>query len=421
MTVHVCFCTPRLPYPPVSGGKIETHGLIKSLTSRGHEVRVIAYGNDTDKAAELEAATGCTVRLVPGLPDTTPVTLLRNLFASDPHAIMTSRTERFQDAVAAVLRRQPVDVLHLHTFQMSYLAESIDTEIPVVIRFTNVKSAIYEQFAQHTDNRLKAAYADRQARKTEQFECEIAGEADRTLAITDADARRLHRNRTASGEFRHRATFDILPAAVDLEQFSPGRGGIETRSDPDIADATADGGGSDRPIITFFGSMDYYPNEDAAIWFTNHILPRLREHEDVVFEVVSKDSPDSVQELASRDGVRVTGFVEDIGVYLERATAVVVPVRIGTGVHINLLHAMAMSKPIVTTPTGAQGIDAEDGVHLSVADEETTFAAAVRDLLADADRRVRYQRNARALVEEKHSLRTVGRSIEQHYEDLIND
>lgn len=390
--MKVCFCVHRLPYPPVGGGKRETYKFIEGLADRGHDVEVVAYGDDPDRADEMERRVGCSLTLVPGLPDRTPSNLARNLLSTAPLPVTKARTGRFERAARRGAER--ADVLHLHALQTSFLASALDVDVPTVLRFNNVKFEIYRQFAGRARNPAKACYAYLQYAKTRRFEASIPGSCDLALTITDED-RQLLLERGAPGPV------DVLPAGVDVARFSPS------------------GIAPDERTVTFFGSMDYHPNEDAAIRFADDVFPRIRrEFADATFEIVGKNPSRAVQRLGDRDGIRVTGFVESIRDYVERATVIVLPIRVGTGVRMKALHAMAMGKPIVSTPLGVQGIRIEDGRHAVVADADAAFVRSVTDLLADPDRRERYGREAREFATANHDWSTILPQLEAYYETV---
>jgi glycosyltransferase involved in cell wall biosynthesis len=376
----------------MAGGKRETYRLVEGLAERGHAVDLVVYADDADAAEEMEAEAGCTVTTLPGTPDRTPGNLLRNVFSSDPLPVMKARTERYESEVRR--RARDADVLHLHALQTSYLAATVGVSTPTVIRFNNVKYEIYRQFAHYTRNPAKAAYAYLQYLKTRRFEPAITAAGDLTLTIT-AEDRDLLTNRGAAGRL------GVLPAGVDVDRFAP------SGRDPDAR------------TVTFFGSMDYHPNEEAALWFADEVFPQIRNRFDgLTFEIVGKNPSERVAALGERDGIRVTGFVEDIQEYVERATVVVLPIRVGTGIRMKTLHAMAMAKPIVSTPLGVQGIDVTDGRHALVADSSESFASAVERALEDADLRERLGRNARSLMESNHDWSTILAALEDHYREI---
>jgi glycosyltransferase involved in cell wall biosynthesis len=90
-------------------------------------------------------------------------------------------------------------------------------------------------------------------------------------------------------------------------------------------------------------------------------------------------NPDlAVRALADNPAIVVTGRVPDVRPYLQHAAAVVAPLRVARGVQNKVLEAMAMGKPVVTTPACLAGIAAREGADLEVAADAGTFAAKVQ-------------------------------------------
>jgi len=103
--------------------------------------------------------------------------------------------------------------------------------------------------------------------------------------------------------------------------------------------------------------------------------------------------------LAKEDSsIEVTGFVEDVTAVASRAAAFIVPLRSGSGLRIKILSAMAMGLPIVSTPVGCEGIEAEHDRHLLIAYSAREFADAVVRLLLDVRARQRLGEAARGFV-----------------------
>jgi glycosyltransferase involved in cell wall biosynthesis len=120
--------------------------------------------------------------------------------------------------------------------------------------------------------------------------------------------------------------------------------------------AEADHNREESNLITFVGGFHHAPNVDAALWLGLEIMPILRKiGANAFLEIVGNDPPAAVRALASSD-IKVTGRVPDIMPYLERAAVVLAPVRLGGGMRVKVLQAMAMGKAVVTTPLGAEGL-----------------------------------------------------------------
>jgi glycosyltransferase involved in cell wall biosynthesis len=90
--------------------------------------------------------------------------------------------------------------------------------------------------------------------------------------------------------------------------------------------------------------------------------------------------------FASGDFPQVTflGHVADVEAQYAEAELVVNPLWIGTGLKIKTVEAIAAGKPLVTTPTGIEGMPEETAAACVVASAEKDFSAAVLRLLADA-------------------------------------
>ncbi len=110
----------------------------------------------------------------------------------------------------------------------------------------------------------------------------------------------------------------------------------------------------------------------------------------------------------------MTGRVPDMAAELARADVVVVPVRYGSGTRLKILEAFAQQVPVVSTPLGAEGLGAVDGVHLLLGDTAAALADACARLLRDLPLRQELVSRAHSLFAE-HFQSAV---IEQEVADL---
>lgn len=173
--------------------------------------------------------------------------------------------------------------------------------------------------------------------------------------------------------------------------------------------------------LAFLGKMNYYPNEDAAVYFANEVFPLLRSKDkSLKFVVIGAHPTRRVQALRKIQGVEVTGFVDDPYEYLEKAKVVVAPTRLGAGIQNKILEAMALRKAVLTTSKGARGIaGGEDGKHFLIADSPGDMAEKILELLSDVERRKVIGQNARALIEEKYTWDVIGAKLLTEIEKVI--
>jgi polysaccharide biosynthesis protein PslH len=156
--------------------------------------------------------------------------------------------------------------------------------------------------------------------------------------------------------------------------------------------------------ILFVGSLDYHPNEDAALQLADAVLPCVhRSHGAARALIVGQRPPESVLALGTRSGVTVTGAVDSVAPYYRQVTVAIVPLRAGGGTRIKILEAAAHRVPVVSTPIGAEGLSVTDGHELLLAHTPEQMAHHCVRLWKDQDLRSRLIENAYSWVKRKHT------------------
>jgi glycosyltransferase involved in cell wall biosynthesis len=173
-------------------------------------------------------------------------------------------------------------------------------------------------------------------------------------------------------------------------------------------------------MMVFAGNYTHLPNVDAALWLGNDILPRVaRLHPRVQLLIVGPYAPPEVRGLEGPH-VRFLGLVPDLNALLRRAAVVMAPVRTGGGMRMKVLQAMALAKPVVTTPRGAEGLGVEGAPPpLAIAEDAEALARAAALLLQDADARRELGIRARAYVESNHSPQAYVLRLERILADVL--
>lgn len=133
--------------------------------------------------------------------------------------------------------------------------------------------------------------------------------------------------------------------------------------------------------LTFVGSENHYPNQDAVDWFCHEVAPCLRKQGfKFVFQVIGSWKSRYVRSLSDIcPEMELVGFVEDLQEYLN-GSIVVVPIRIGSGMRMKILDAVSSMAPFITTTKGVEGIDFRDEEECLIADSAEEFASAVARL-----------------------------------------
>jgi sugar transferase (PEP-CTERM/EpsH1 system associated) len=171
--------------------------------------------------------------------------------------------------------------------------------------------------------------------------------------------------------------------------------------------------------IVFTGNMDYWPNADAAMWFARDILPLVRRtHPRAHFTVVGANPGPAVRALAQLPGVTVTGRVDDVRPWIAHADVSVCPLRIARGIQNKVLEAMALGRPVVASPQAYEGVRAQAGTELLVADGAQATADSVAAVLDGHHPGL--NRAARTAMERGYAWEGVLSRLDRVLEDAIS-
>jgi glycosyltransferase involved in cell wall biosynthesis len=178
--------------------------------------------------------------------------------------------------------------------------------------------------------------------------------------------------------------------------------------------------GAQPPALLFVGNYMHPPNVDAAIRLASGIFPGVRAViPGVQLHLVGSRPPASLQRLAG-DGVVVMGTVPDVTPYLDRAAVVVVPLRLGGGMRVKVLEALAAGKAVVASARAVEGLELVHGRELLLAESDEDFTDGIVRLLSDPISRRALSAHARQWATANLGWERVAAAYESLYRSLLS-
>jgi sugar transferase (PEP-CTERM/EpsH1 system associated) len=390
MTLRILWVKMGGLWPPTSGGRLRSFHIVTEL-ARHHRVILLTTHGPSENPDELHSRLqGCALidSMPYGIPKTRSarfaVTLLRSWMSPLPVDVSKFRLLTLSRQVRQLVEAGAVDVC-VADFLSATPNVPFDSPVPAIFFAHNVEHQIWKRLAERERRPWVRAFLDHEWRKMRRYEAHVCARAALTATVSDADRSLLAAD--APG-----AEVWTIPTGVDTAYFAP------------------DGVRESPHEIVFTGSMDWYPNEDAVLYFADAILPRVRrEVPDASFTVVGRNPTRRLRAMLAGRNIRVTGTVDDVRPYVAAAAVFAVPLRVGGGTRLKIFEALAMGKAVLSSTIGAEGLPLVPGEHFVRADEPEEFASAMVCLLRDPDRRRRLGTTGRQLVEERYSWQEVAR------------
>jgi glycosyltransferase involved in cell wall biosynthesis len=388
VSLDILFLYSRPPLPMSRGDEMTVAHLLEFLAARGHQVDFISIRRNGEALRPEH---------------------LRWLEAHcrSVQFIEQDRGSAFWEGIKGFLRGWPFQIGYLHVPEQLRAAKQAafehdyDLAYAYYIRSAEALRAVREQvpvrflalqlsqtlnterLAQNAARWWERLFYRVESWRMAAYEARIWQSTDHTVLIGAKDVEAIEAACRQQGQpLIDNVVF--APHGVDVERFKP-------RPEAEEADT-----------IVMSGVMRYAPNVEAALWFLTQVWPKIRAAQPRVrFFLVGRDPSSALLAWHGRDGVEVTGTVNEPADWIARGTVCVAPIRAAAGLQNKLLEALAMGKAVVATPEANEGIMAPADEALLLAREPTAFASAVLKLLADPIRRRALGRAGRAFVEVK--------------------
>ena len=298
--------------------------------------------------------------------------------------------EHSGERLAQFVANVPIDIVHyewprsltnfdasLGELQIFSYMECTSLRLLMDLRLKDLNSPAWAHKAIDVFNALKVELVD-------------AAQMNARVVVTQKDGEFLAR-------FAPQETFLVLHHGVNFDEFC-----IPDQEPEDH-------------LLVFVGNFLHYPNVDGAQFFFSKVFDLIQAQVPDVRVLLAGANP-TPEIMAYQDDrhVFVTGTVDDIRPYIQKASVCIAPLITGAGLRSKVIQYAALKRVCVATSIAATDLLFEDGKDIFIADDPDLFAQRIIYLLQhpDAARRMaesayekaRFHYDNRKLVQELYGV-----------------
>jgi len=368
--LNILFLTHRVPFPPNKGEKIRTFHQLKHLSELGHTIHLFSPYEDESELVHFNALleSFCTKVELEQLKHKT-IRLLKGLAKGQSLSVANFYDKNLQLKFDHFLSNNTVDAILCSASSMaeyvfkSKAIDTLDKKSLLIMDFMDVDSDKWGQYKQSSSFPMSMIYA-REQYLLSKYEKRTVEQFDACYLIAQAEVTLFNQQVIQSDKVQ------VMGNGLDTTAFYPAK---DKKANP-------------YTIFLFTGVMDYKPNVDAVVWFTEKCWGDIiKQHPRARFIIAGMNPNKDVMKLVELTGVEVTGFVDDILPYYHQADIFVAPFRLARGVQNKVLQAFSCALPVISTPMGAEGIICQADRDILIASSPEQFIQQANKLIAQPE------------------------------------
>lgn len=388
---------PYFPFP-TSGAQVREYNIIRNLSSMGIDSQLICnydhLQEKIEKVAFLENKLGANIHSlkIPDLSIKEKISCV--LFKRMYPPIIRFDSSKNRAFIASVLQNGSFDIIHAqHSLEAAptlRATQSVNFDGLKLLTLHNVDHLNFRRQGDlHKSPFMKFAY-NRVFLGYKEHELNVINEFDHIFVVSEKD-RDIY-----ISEGIPKDKIDVIPNGVDCGMYNPE---ALSRKSSSLT----------HPSLLFMGKLSYLPNASGIKSYLQYAHPLVKkEIPEIKLYIVGIDCPKWLRIYAEKDpSVEIIGFVDDVRPYILEADICIAPLTAGSGTRLKILEYMAMSRPVVSTSIGAEGLDIDNEKNIVIADEWNIFAERIIFLFNNEAFAKKVGFKARQLVENNYDWKKI--------------
>ena len=392
--MKILYISPKIPYPLYDGGKLRAFNQIKHL-SKTYEIKSLSFIESTIELEKIdELKKYCSVETIKWSKYRAVINCFFGVFLKKSLRVSLLKNKKFRKKAIQLTKES--DYVIIQSLRMTQYCFNPDKTI---VDMVDTPSLLTKRTLNQINkvNIISRIFWAIELSNIKKFETMIRRKIKTILVSSKDDLKALGNG-------------IILKHGVIIKDIK--------RIDPP------------ENNLMFLGNLEYPPNIDAVIYFTDKIFPLIKSKiKDVKIYIVGiipkkkkiysyKKIPKKLIKYNHKD-IIFTDYVENLDEYFSKCKVFVAPLRMGSGLQFKILDALNYEIPIVTTSIVNQGIEAEVNKEILIANNSEEFANRVIKLLKNEGLRKKLSTNGKKFLEKNYAWDNILKQLDEILEKRI--
>jgi len=391
---NILFTSAHFPYPLIGGDRIKQYHILKHL-AKDNNVFVVAFNRKYPvKREDIKHLFDLGINSYPvdlSIPKALINAALHSPFGN-PLEIEFFRNKLFKEIIKDIIRKNRIDLVINYFLRTTEYVKKIKCKKYLMAE--DCRSYYQKRTYRVSNNLMEKIIRFYESIKLRKYESDITRYFDLTTLVSEEDRDEMQRLNPS-------ANINILSNGVDTEKFKP----------PDIP--------KKRNELVFVGKLDVWVNNLMIERIITKILPQiLKVLPDTVFHIVGAN-PQKKHFKIHNKNIALHDNVPNIVPYLQDTSVFLHPHIGGSGIQNKLMEAMSCGCPVITTNSGARGINFTDGHDGFIFEDDAEIARQAIELLTNENLVHKIGMNARNFILREHSWEKIYKTLDTLLEELI--
>ncbi len=394
--LNILFTTAHFPYPLIGGDRIKSYNIIKHLAKK-NKVYLVSFDRGLEiKEDYINELRKINVESFAFQINKAKAYLSAGFFSplGKPLEINYFRNGKFGKKVEQITSENRIDLVISFFLRTAEYVKNFNCK--KILLAEDCRTLYQGRTYQATKNLREKTIRFYETHKMKKYEAGITRFFDITTLVTNEDVKIMK-------SLNPKADIRLLTNGVDTDKYVPS-------TEKNL-----------KSTLLFTGKLDFWVNVLMVKKIVNDIFPGIKKKNPDARLIIAGANPHKEILKCKSESIEIHSNVKDIIPYYQNASVFLHPHEGGSGIQNKIMEAMACGCSVVTTKSGARGIDIQNGANGFIANNNNDFIQYANTLLEDENLRAHIGSNARAYVKANHTWEAVFSVLDEIIEELIKN